>query len=147
MVSIEKRSRTRLAAGAGIDFSEARESLRRLGDTVHQEPRVAILDDLAARAEIHRHHWYAGGIGLRQNQTESLGDSVQMQQRSRPREQSVLAWYVDRADIADCRVEVRFHLLAEVFLVLNNARDEQRQSAQAGNLDCQMDALIRVNAA
>src|SRR5882762_9642622 len=40
-----------------------------------------------------------------------------------------------------------FYLLTEVSLVLDNARDEQRQSALAGHLDRQMDALVWVNAA
>ena len=42
---------------------------------------------------------------------------------------------------------MRLHLLPEVGLILDNARDEQRQPAQAGDLDRQMNTLVRVNPA
>ena len=42
---------------------------------------------------------------------------------------------------------MRLHLLAEVGPILDNARDQQRQPAQARNLDRQMDALVGVNPA
>ena len=44
-------------------------------------------------------------------------------------------------------VEVGFDLLPEIGLILDNASDEQAQSAQASNLDGQMNTLIRVNPA
>ena len=63
------------------------------------------------------------------------------------REQRVLARHVHRPDVADRLIEVGLHLLAEVGPILDNSRDEQRQPAQAGNFDGQMDALVRVNPA
>ena len=63
------------------------------------------------------------------------------------REQLVLARHVHRPDVADRLIEVRLHLLAEVCPILDNARDEQRQPAQARNLDRQMDTLVRMNPA
>jgi hypothetical protein len=43
--------------------------------------------------------------------------------------------------------QVRFHLFPEVSAILDNSRDKQRQSAEARNLDGQVDALVRVNPA
>ena len=44
-------------------------------------------------------------------------------------------------------IQMGFHLLSEVGLVLNDARDHQRRPALASNLDCQMNTLVRVNPA
>ena len=127
-----------------IDFTKAFQGLHRLVDVVDQEARLPVLDHLAAGAEVHGDHRHAGGIGFRQDQSESLRDGVQVQQRSGTREQRVLARHVHRPDVADRPIEVGLHLLPEVRPILDNARDEQRQPAQARNLDRQMDTLVRV---
>ena len=147
MVSIEKHSLDPLAAGVAVDFTQALQGSHRLVDVVDQETRLPVFDHFTARAEVHGDHGHAGGIGFRQDQSESLRDGVQVQQRPGLREQRVLARHVHRPDVADRLIEVGLHLLAEVGLILDNARDEQRQPAQASNLDRQMDALVRVNPA
>ena len=135
------------AAGDAIDFSDPFHRLRRFVDGVHQKPRLSVFDDFAAGAQIHRDNGHASGIGFCQNKSESLRDSVQVQQRSGSREQLILARYVHRPDVADRLIQVRLDLLPKVCLILDNARDEQRQSAQASDLDREMDALVRVNPA
>ena len=119
----------------------------RLVDVVDQETGLPVFDDFPARAEVHGDHGHAGGIGFRQNQSESFRDGVQVQQRSGMRKQRVLARHVHWPDVADCLIEVGLHLFAEIGLILDNARDEQRQPAQARNFDRQMDTLVRVNPA
>ena len=44
-------------------------------------------------------------------------------------------------------VEIGFDLVPEIGLILDNAGDDQAASAQASNLDGQMNAFIRVNPA
>ena len=116
-------------------------------DGVHQKPRLSVFDDFAAGAQIHRDNGHASGIGFCQNKSESLRDSVQVQQCSGTREQLILARYIHRPDVADRLIQVRLDLLPKVCLILDNARDEQRQPAQASDLDRQMDTLVRVNPA
>ena len=55
--------------------------------------------------------------------------------------------HVHRPDVADLLIKVRLHLFPEVCLILDDARDKQRQPAEVRNLNRQMDTLVRVNAA
>ena len=51
----------------------------------------------------------------------------------------------DEADVH--AIQVRFHLLVEIGLVLDDARNDQPPAAQASHFNGQVDALIRVNPA
>src|ERR1017187_9942857 len=113
----------------------------------HSLDREALLDSLAAGAEVHGDNGHASGIGFCQDKSESLRDGVQVQQHSGTREQLILARHVYWPDVSDRLIQVGLHLLSEVCPILDNARDEKGQPAQASNLDRQMDTLIRVNPA
>ena len=124
-----------------------RQGLDGLAGAVHQEAGLAVLDHFAAGSLVHRDHGHTGGIGLRQNQAESLRDGVEVEQCPGAREQRILAGHVHRADVADFLIQVRLDLFAKVRLILDDPSDEQRQSAPAGHFDRQVDALVGVNAA
>lgn len=65
---------------------------------------------------------------------------------ARAREQFVLARNVHWSDIADLAiVQIGFHLLLKILLILNDSGDKQWQAAQAGNRDGQMDAFVGMN--
>jgi hypothetical protein len=135
------------AARPAIDLTQAEHGPGGLAGVLDEEARDTVSDDLPAGAQVHGDHGQPGGIGLRQDESESLRDGVQMQQRSRPREQCILARDIHRSDVTDGVVQVGLYLLAEIFSILNNPGDEQWQSAQAGCFDCQVDTLVRMNPA
>ena len=63
------------------------------------------------------------------------------------RKQRVLACHVHWTDVTDLPSELRFHLLAEVSLILDNPRYKQWQPAPLSHLDREMDTLVGVNTA
>ena len=69
-----------MSAGFAIDRREVLQALYGFLGIVDQEARLTVFDHLAAGAEVHGDHRNAGGIGFCQDQPESLGDSIQMQQ-------------------------------------------------------------------
>src|ERR1039458_9357992 len=73
----------------------------RLVDVINQKPRLSVFDHLTARAKVHGDSGHTSGIGFCQDKSESLRDSVQVQQSSGMREQLILARYVHRPDVAD----------------------------------------------
>ena len=102
------------AARRAIDFVNALQCLHGFVNTIDQKSGLSVFDDFAAGTQIHGDDGHARGIGFRQNQAKSFRDSVQMEQRSGPREQFVLARDVHRSDIADLViVQIGFHLLLE----------------------------------
>ena len=136
------------AAGSPVDFRKFRQGLYRFVHIVDQKAGPSVFDHFTAGAQVHRDHRHARGIRLCQNKSESFRDRVQVQQCSRVGKQFVLAWYVDRSDVADLPIiKMRFHLLLEVGLVLNDAGNQERPSALASDFDRQMNAFVRVNPA
>ena len=101
------------AASAAVDSRETVQALHRLVDVVHQEAGLSVLDDFTAGAEIHGDHRHAGGVGFRQDQSESLRDGIQVEQRPGLREQRVLARDIHRPEIANRLDEVGLDLLVE----------------------------------
>src|ERR1017187_7938058 len=135
------------AAGGWIDLRKPLQRPHGFVDIVHQKTRPPLFNHFAAGAQIYRDHGYARGIGFRQDKSESFRDGVQMEQSTGTPEQLIFARYVHRPDVADVLIEVRFHLLPEICLILDNARDEQRQSAPESDFDRQMDTFVRMNPA
>ena len=107
-----------LAAGAAIDFRKAFQGPHRLVDIVDQETRLPVFDHLTAGAQVHGDHGHAGGIGFRQDQSESLRDGVQVQQRSGAARtiRSCPLRPPARCSEIVLIIEVRLDLLAEVGL-------------------------------
>src|ERR1039457_7553669 len=94
------------AAGAAIDFGKPLEGSYRLVDVINQKTRLPVFDHLTARAKVHGDSGHTSGIGFCQDKSESLRDSVQVQQSSGTREQLILARYVHRPDVADRPIKV-----------------------------------------
>ena len=90
MVSIEKHCWTRLRQALRSISERRSKGPHRLVDVVDQKAGLPVLDHLAAGAEVHGDHGHARGIGFRQDQSESLRDGVQVQQRAGTRESSFL---------------------------------------------------------
>ena len=135
-------------AGAAVDLGESAQRLDGLLGRADQETGLPVLDDLAAGAEIHRDHGHARGIGLGQDQAEPFRDRVQVQERARRREQRVLACHTHGPDVVDrAAIEMGLDLRAEIGLVLHDAGDDQAPPAQARDLDREMNALVRMDAA
>jgi hypothetical protein len=135
------------AACPAIDLIQAEHGRGGLAGILDEEARGTVSDDLPAGAQVHGDHGHTGGIGLRQDESESLRDGVQMQQGSRLREQSILARDIHGSNVPDRAVQVRLYLLGKISSILDNPGNEQRQSAQAGDIDCQVDALVRMDPA
>ena len=71
-----------------------------------------------------------------------------MEESSGSSKQFVLALHVHRPDVEDVLiVEMGLDLLPEIRLILNDTCDDQTHSAQASNLDGEMDTFIRVDPA
>src|SRR5205085_5871096 len=66
------------AAGRAIDFVNSFQGFDRFLHTGYQKARLAILNDLAAGAEVHRDNRHAGGIGFSQDQSESDRKSTRL---------------------------------------------------------------------
>jgi hypothetical protein len=110
---------------------EARRLLHEAGHLVlvaAQEPVDAVLDDLGGRAVREREHRGAGGERLDHHQPERLWPGDRHQEGERVREQALLAYAADLADVADqLRVDVRLDLVGEEPLVAGLHRPGQDQ--------------------
>ena len=117
-------------------------------DVVHQEPRLPVLDHLAAGAEVHGDHGHAGRIGFRQHQSESLRDRVQVQAApGRGRTMHSCPPRPRARRIRICRFRCGSTCSRKYVLILDDAGDQQRQPTPLRNLDRQVDALVRVDPA
>ena len=66
------------AAGMTIDFRNSPKGSNCFSDVVNQKTGLAVLDNLKARAEVHRDDGHAGAIGFDEDKSESLRDGVQV---------------------------------------------------------------------
>src|SRR5918996_4331743 len=134
--------------GAAVDLGEPVQRLNGLLWGADQETGLPVLDDLAAGAEIHGDHGHARGIGLGQDQAKPFRDRVQVQQRACRCEQLVFACHTHGPDVVgSLAIEMRFDSLVEIGLVLHDAGDDQAPPTQARDLDREMNALVRMDAA
>ena len=134
------------AASTSVDFRNSPNGPNCLSDVVNQETGLPVFNHLTARTEVHCDDGHAGCIGFDEDKSESFRDGVQVQYRSGPSKQFVLALHVHWSDIVDVLiVEMGFDLLPEIGFVLDNTSDYQTQSAQMSNLDGQMNTFIWVD--
>jgi hypothetical protein len=109
---------------------------------------LPVFDHLTAGAQVHGDNGHARSIRFCQNQPEPLRDSVQMDQSAGTREQLIFFRNANGSDIADFLIiDVRFDHCPIIDFILDDASDDQTTAAQAGDLNGQMNALVRVNAA
>src|ERR1700746_1072849 len=66
------------AAGTTIDFRNSSKEPNCFSDVVNQKTGLPVLDNLKARAEVHRDDGNARGIGFDEDKSESLRDGVQV---------------------------------------------------------------------
>jgi len=67
-----------VTAGTTIDFRNSSKGPNCFSDVVNQKTGLPVLDNLKARAEVHRDDGHAGGIGFDEDKSESLRDGVQV---------------------------------------------------------------------
>jgi len=65
-----------IATGTTIDFRNSSEGPNCFSHVINQKTGLRVLDDLSARAEVHRDNGHARGIGFDEDKSESLLDSV-----------------------------------------------------------------------
>ena len=112
-----------------------------------QVPGHALVNDLAHRAAPVGDHRGAARHRLHDGQAERLVEVDRVQQRGRIAEDIGSAPWADRAEEDDLiPVDVRFHGVGKILLVLHDAADHQPSSRAAGDLDGVSCALVRMDA-
>src|SRR5258705_9411267 len=67
-----------IATGTTIDFRNSAKGPNCFSDVVNQKTGLPVLDNLSARAEVHRDDGHARGIGFGQDKSEPPRDGVQV---------------------------------------------------------------------
>src|ERR1051326_2924342 len=114
-----------LAARPALDFRETLQRPHSLVDAIDQKAGASILDHLTTRAQIPGDYGNTGSVRFGENQTESLRDRVQVQQRFGAREQFILSGDVERTDVADGFIQAWHDLAVEIFAILDDSGDQE----------------------
>ena len=126
--------------------SRADRAYRRL-DVVGQVPGHALVDHLGHRAAPVGDHRGTARHGLHDGQAERLVEVDRVQQHGRIAEDIRPAPRADRTKEHDLiPVDMRFHGVGEIPLVLHDAADHQPSSRAAGDLDGISCSLVRMDA-